>query len=117
MQNTFVLCRLFDKHKKSAKGPKLNKPGSAISSPSSSKSSLEEAKSKLAVASEQAEDYRTIDECFDAEDSDRTESDTRAPVEGGDNNFNASAAENQVAQVIDTEVRKELSFRLKQLLN
>jgi hypothetical protein len=52
----------------------------------------------------QAEEYPTID---------GTTSDIRAPVECGDNNFEAYPAETQMTD----EVRKQLSFSLNQLLN
>jgi hypothetical protein len=91
MQNTFVLCRLFDKHKKRVKGPKFNKPESAVSFPTTSESCPEKTESKLALVSVQAEDYRTTDECFDS-------------------------AENQVAEVTDTEVRKGIESQLKTLV-
>jgi hypothetical protein len=74
------------------------------------KCSPEEAESdrtlaSVSPASVQAEDYPTID---------GTTSDTRAPVECGDNNFNAYPAENQVT---DTEVgEKGIEFQLKSVV-
>jgi hypothetical protein len=78
-------------------------PNTAKCSPGEAESDLTQA--SLYPASVQAEDYPTIY---------GTTSDARAPVECGDNNFNAYSAENQVT---DTEVGgKGIEFQLKSVV-
>ena len=79
-------------------------PNTAKCSPVETESDLTQA--SVSQASVQAEDYPTI------YGTTWSTSDTRAPVECGGNNFNASSAENQVKDVVS----KELSFSLNQLL-
>ncbi|XP_062147519.1 NAC domain-containing protein 43-like [Alnus glutinosa] len=98
-QTTFVLCRLFKRPNKGSNGRKRMCSGKA--GPANSKRIAASLSPSLEV---QAEDY-PIDECFETEDSDGATSVTTTPaVEFGDNNFIASAAMNQVAEVTNTEV-------------
>ncbi|KAF5442631.1 hypothetical protein F2P56_035271 [Juglans regia] len=106
-QNPFVLCRLFDKQKKSSKGPNFNDARPA--------SGLKEGESDLAVASAsevQAEDNRTINECSNYENSHGTISDTTALVESDDNNYSACFAE-----VILTKDDLQLEEEIRRVLN
>jgi hypothetical protein len=114
MQTTFVLCRLLIKRpSKGSNGRKRMNSGKA--GPANSKRIVASLSPSLEV---QAENY-PIDECFETEDSDGTTSVTTTPaVECCDNNFIASAAMNQVAEMTNTEVmRKEIEFQHKTLVN